>query len=268
VADKEGYFSFAINTRGRLGPGLWQEVALELVEPRADVRASGHVLVPSTRARFGVVSDIDDTILYSHVTRKLRMLLTAALANARMRKPFKGVAAFYRALHAGVNPIFYVSKSPWNLYAPLVEFLELQDIPCGPLFLRDFGARGAAEHKARSIARIFATYPKLEFVLIGDSGEKDPEVYSEIVRAHPKRVRVIYIRSIDVRPERIAAVERLIERVRHSGCQLVLAPDSEFAAAHAAAEGLIQASDLRAVRADKSAEEKSFSKLGASSGSL
>ena len=268
VADKEGYFSFAINTRGRLGPGLWQEVALELVEPRADVRASGHVLVPSTRARFGVVSDIDDTILYSHVTRKLRMVLTAALANARMRKPFKGVAAFYRALHAGVNPIFYVSKSPWNLYAPLVEFLELQDIPCGPLFLRDFGARGAAEHKARSIARIFATYPKLEFVLIGDSGEKDPEVYSEIVRAHPKRVRVIYIRSIDVRPERIAAVERLIERVRHSGCQLVLAPDSEFAAAHAAAEGLIQASDLRAVRADKSAEEKSFSKLGASSGSL
>ena len=52
-----------------------------------------------------------------------------------------GVAAFYRALHAGVNPFFYVSKSPWNLYAPLVEYLEVQGLPLGPLLLRDFGLR-------------------------------------------------------------------------------------------------------------------------------
>jgi phosphatidate phosphatase APP1 len=268
VADKEGYFSVSLNTRGRLGPGLWQEVALELVDPPAGVRATGHVLVPSTRAKFGVISDIDDTVVYSNVTHRLRMVLTAVLSNARTRKPFKGVAAFYRALHAGANPVFYVSKSPWNLYAPLVEFLEVQDIPCGPLILRDFGSGHGAEHKRKSIARILATYPKLEFVLIGDSGERDPEIYSEVVRAHPERIRVIYIRSVTQDPKRIVAIEKLIAQVRPTGCQLVLTPDSEFAAAHAAGEGLIQASRLRAVRADKLADENSPSKPAASSGAL
>ena len=87
--------------------------------------------MPSQGARFGVISDIDDTVVTSNVTSKLRMILTVALTNARTRKPFKGVAAFYRALHAGVNPVFYVSKSPWNLYAPIVEYLEVQGLPRG-----------------------------------------------------------------------------------------------------------------------------------------
>ena len=102
---------------------------------------------PLKRARFGVISDIDDTIVSSHVANKLKMILTAALSNSRTRKPFAGVAAFYRALHAGVNPFFYVSKSPWNLYAPLVEYLEVQGLPLGPLLLRDFGLLRQKEHK-------------------------------------------------------------------------------------------------------------------------
>ena len=102
------------------------------------------------------------------------MILTAALTNARTRKPFPGVAAFYRALHAGVNPFFYISKSPWNLYAPLVEYLEVQGLPLGPLLLRDFGLRPEKEHKRKAIEEILATYPKLKFILSGDSGEKTP----------------------------------------------------------------------------------------------
>ena len=76
-----------------------------------------------------MISDIDDTIVYSHVMRKLRMIVSLALSNARTRKPFKGVGAFYRALHRGVNPLFYVSKGPWNLYVPLVEFMESRACP-------------------------------------------------------------------------------------------------------------------------------------------
>jgi phosphatidate phosphatase APP1 len=261
TADHEGYFGVELATGPGNGP--WRDVELELVAPRAGARATGKVLVPPASARFGVISDIDDTVVQSHVTAKLRMVVTLALSNARTRKPFEGVAAFYRALQEGAggenNPIFYVSKSPWNLYVPLVDFLQAQGIPLGPLLLRDYGMhllRGRGEHKARSIARVMETYPKLPFVLIGDSGERDPEIYADIVRRLPDRVRAIYIRSVNRDPVRLAAIDRLIEEVRPTGCQLVLAPDSEFAAAHAAGEGLISPAALREIRKEKAADEK------------
>jgi phosphatidate phosphatase APP1 len=95
----------------------------------------------------------------------------------------------------------------------------------------------------------------LPFVLIGDSGERDPEIYGQVVHDHPNRVRVIYIRSVNPDPARIEAIDRLIDEVRPTGVQLVLAPDSEFAAAHAAAEGLISAAGLAAVRSQKRQEQ-------------
>lgn len=241
-ADSEGYFRLEWDV-APLGAG-WHEVELELAdEPR--VKALGRVLVPSESARFAVVSDIDDTVMYSHVTSKLRMLLTVAFSNARTRKPFAGVTAFYRALHAGRNPFFYVSKSPWNLYVPLAEFLELQGLPEGPLFLRNLGLRMPREHKFVAIAALLEAYPRLPFILIGDSGENDPEVYRDIVHRYPRRIRVIYIRSVNREPKRLAAIEKLIAEVVKTGCQLVLAPDSQHAAAHAAAEGLIPANSVR-----------------------
>ena len=265
VTDREGYFKLVLEPRGRLGPGTWQDIALQL--PDTEVTATARILVPPARARFGVISDIDDTIVASHVTRKVRMILTVALSNARTRKPFPGVAAFYRALHAGVNPVFYVSKSPWNLFPPIVEYLELQGLPLGPVMLRDFGLRPEKEHKRKTIEEILNTYPKLRFILIGDSGEHDPEIYSGIVQRFRDRIRAIYIRSVNPDPKRIAAVERLITEVAKTGCQLVLAPDCEPAAAHAGAEGLIQASELRTVRADIDSDKNS-SRPALSSGAL
>jgi phosphatidate phosphatase APP1 len=250
ASDRQGYFRVEIDAKARSG---WNEVALELADYR-EIRASARVLVPAAEAQFGVVSDIDDTIVYSNVLSKWRMILSLAVSNARTRKPFKGVGAFYRALHRGVNPVFYVSKSPWNLYAPLVEYLEVQGLPLGPLVLRDFGLRMNRNHKAEAIDAILRTYPALQFVLIGDSGEQDPEIYAGIVRRHPQRIRAIYIRSVDPSRARISAVQKLIETVAPTGCQLVLAPDSEFAAAHAAAEGLIAPEELATVRADKKAD--------------
>jgi phosphatidate phosphatase APP1 len=250
TSDRQGYFSVEMRTEA--APG-WNAVELELAR-NPQIRATGRVLVPPSEAQFGVVSDIDDTIVYSNVLSKWRMILSLAFSNARTRKPFKGVGAFYRALHRGVNPVFYVSKSPWNLYLPLVEYLEVQGLPLGPLILRDFGLRMKKNHKTEAIEAILQTYPALRFILIGDSGEEDPEIYAEIVRRYPQCIRAIYIRSVDPRPSRVAAVEKLIEQVAPTGCQLVLATDSEFAAAHAAAEGLIPATALAEVRADKKAD--------------
>ncbi len=256
VADHEGHFHFSLAPPQPLAATGWQRVDLELCSPQPRsgqiVQAQAQVLVPPPTARFGVISDIDDTIVWSGVRQKLRMLARLARSNAHTRQPFKGVAAFYRALHEGLsgderNPLFYVSSSPWNLYTPLVEFMSLHGLPNGPVLLRDFGHRmlftpghGQA-HKRRCIEQVLVTYPDLPFVLIGDSGEHDPEIYRDVVHDHPGRVRAIYIRSVDPDPARIDAIDRLIAQVRPIGVPLVLAADSEAAAAHAAAQGLIKA---------------------------
>jgi phosphatidate phosphatase APP1 len=252
TSDREGYFRVELDVRARPG---WHDVSLELTRQPA-IRAVGRVLVPAQEAAFGVVSDIDDTIVQTNVLSKWRMVLGLAVSNARTRKPFHGVGAFYRALHRGANPVFYVSKSPWNLYVPLVEYLEVQRLPLGPLLLRDFGLRMDRRHKAEAIEALLATYPRLPFILIGDSGERDPEIYAGIVHRHPRRIRAVYIRSVDPRPARLRAIQALAAEVARTGCQLVLAPDSEYAAAHAAAEGLIAAADLARVRADKAADAR------------
>ncbi|MDT3672471.1 MAG: DUF2183 domain-containing protein [Aromatoleum sp.] len=266
VGDADGYFSVELSLPAPLERSGWHDAEIELVSPAPAlgerVRADAPVLVPPPTARFGVVSDIDDTVVWTNVRNKLRMLMLLIRSNAHTRKPFKGVAAFYRALVDGEgggegNPIFYVSGSPWNLYTPLVEFLRLQEIPAGPLLLRDFSkqallsSRHQQRHKRENIGCILRRFPDLPFVLIGDSGEKDPEVYAEIVHAHPGRIRAIYIRSVNPDPGRVAAIDRLIDEVRHTGAQLVLAPDTEFAAVHAAAQGLIAPASLAAIRADK-----------------
>jgi phosphatidate phosphatase APP1 len=270
IADQEGYFSLEINPARPLDSRPWQEVELELLEPLSrdgqTVRATAQVLVPAATARFGIISDVDDTIISTNVTNKLKMILTVILLNEHTRKPFKGVAAFYRALQKGAsgsddNPIFYVSSSAWNLYTLLVEFLKVQEIPIGPLLLRDFGERlllssnARHGHKMTNIRRLLRTFPDLPFVLIGDSGEQDPEIYRAVVKEYPKRIRVIYIRSVDRHPSRIAAIDKLIEEVQQTASQLVLTPDSEFAAVHAAAEGLISTGELSSIRAEKKKDE-------------
>ena len=254
MSDNQGYFSVEIHAPAT--PPGWHEIHLEL--PDLEISATGKVHVPAADAEFGVISDLDDTVIESDVTRKIRMLVKLAVSNAHTRKPFEGVAAFYRALHRGRNPFFYVSKSPHNLYPPLVEFLEHQQLPAGPLLLRDYGFRMPKDHKTRAIDSILATYPALPFILIGDSGEQDPEIYTDILRCFPERIRVIYIRSIDRSPARLKAIEKLVAQVASTRCQLVLAEDSEFAAAHAAAEGLIPATELSRVRIDKMADGKAY----------
>jgi phosphatidate phosphatase APP1 len=266
VTDHEGYYSLEINPIKPLDSRSWHEVELELLDPPSKdgqrILSTAQILVPSSRATIGIISDIDDTVISTNVPNKLKMILTVTLFNEHTRKPFEGVAAFYRALHKGrsgreQNPLFYVSGSPWNLYTLLLEFLKVQEIPMGPLFLRDFGdhllfsLHDQHSHKMSNIKKILDTFPHLPFVLIGDSGEQDPEIYSQIVKEYPKRVRVIYIRSVNRHPSRVKAIDKLVEDVRETACQLVLTPDSEFAAAHAAAEGLISTGELPRVRLEK-----------------
>ena len=270
IADREGYFTAEFDSVGDLPESVWQEIGFELVEPvslnKETVKSVGRILTPAQSAKFGVISDIDDTVITTNVTNRLKMLITTIASNEHTRIPFEGVAAFYRALQKGVagaenNPIFYVSSSPWNLYGFLLEVFKKHEIPFGPLFLKDFGSHTIFSggehqtHKLENIAHILETFAHLPFVLIGDSGEQDPEIYRQIVEKYPNRIRAVYIRNVNPHPERIAAIDKLILEITEIGSQLVFAPDSEFAARHAAQIGLIAAEEVENIRIEKKIDE-------------
>jgi len=267
TTDEEGYFR-AMLPAPAASEFLWHPVELQLLEPAAeegaDSRTVGQVLIPSREAQFGVISDLDDTVIRTEVTSLLRMLKTVVLQNAATRLPFPGVAAFYQALQNGragtdpVNPIFYVSSSPWNLYDLLEEFLVIQQIPVGPLVLRDWGIGvhpgRSAKHKTEAIAHIFETIPSLRFILIGDSGQEDPEIYREIVQRYPGRVQAIYIRNVTPHPERSASIRKLIDEVTAAGSTMLLTDDTLSAAQHAAAHGWIHPRAVENVENDRRAD--------------
>jgi phosphatidate phosphatase APP1 len=265
TADEEGYFRLDLELPGPLPEtGGWQEVEMELLHP-ADpagrpVRAAAPAFVPPASAEYGVISDLDDTVVESNVTDRLAAARTVLLGNARTRLPFEGVAAFYQALQGGAsgqagNPLFYVSSSPWNLYDLLAEFLDLHKIPRGPLLLRDLGIDRAkllgSDHHAHKLAQIrplLALYPHLTFVLLGDSGQYDPEIYREVVRENPGRIRAVYIRRAGERPGRDEEVEAIARDLESANVPLLLVRDTAPAAAHAASLGLVRPAEVPAVQ--------------------
>ncbi len=265
TTDAEGYFQFDGELPAPL-PGSeepWRQAQIEVTATplrQVDVQASGSLLVPPPRAEFGVISDIDDTVLQTDVTSllKLRVLYHTLLKSAALRQSFSQAAAFFQALHRGNrgqpgNPVFYVSNSPWNLYDLLEEFLSLNGLPDGPILLRDFGLpyqerpsnyRG---HKHSSIVRILKTYPELPFVLIGDSGEKDAYIYWSVAQEFPGRIAATYIR--DVRSGRRA--RRIARFVAKTGADIRMVQGYAEAAGDAAGRGLIQMEIFERFRKEK-----------------
>ncbi|WP_102128584.1 App1 family protein [Deinococcus planocerae] len=251
VSDADGYFTLTFTPPEGGSPFAdgWHEASLVIEGRDGTTRARAQVVA---QARFGIISDLDDTVIQSDVTSLPRMLATSLTGNARTRLPFPGVGALYRALTRdgeARNPIFYVSSSPWNFFDLLWQFLDYRRIPLGPIFLRNWGfelLKGHGGYKHGVIERIFARFPGLSFVLVGDSGEKDPEIYAEVVRRWPGRVLAVYIRDV-TEAMRDEGVMKLREEVRKAGVDLVLTADSMSAASHAMAMGLITPGELRSV---------------------
>jgi phosphatidate phosphatase APP1 len=259
TADGEGFFRVRFQLPEPLdGPTGWHGVRLDLLSPPSPggkkVRSTGEVLVPHG-ARFGVISDLDDTVVRSTATSVLKMAWIVLRNNAHTRLPFEGAAAFYRALQSGAdsnsfNPIFYLSSSPWNLYDMLEDFLDVHGFPPGPLFLKDWSPTVLGkhrDHKMGVIRRLLRTYEDLPFVLIGDSGEEDPEIYLQAVREHPGRMRAVYIREV-TSGAREAEVTAMAGEARKLRAEMLAVPDSAVAAEHATSIGLIASDALAAVR--------------------
>jgi phosphatidate phosphatase APP1 len=267
TSDADGFFTLRFQAGSEPFVAGWQDAQLT-IPGRERVSQARVQVIDDAACAFGLISDLDDTVIRSDVTSIGRMLYTVLTGNAQTRSPFPGVSSLYRALarhmpdkrpdggperrsrqQRGQNPVFYVSSSPWNFFDLLWQFLEYRRIPLGPLFLRNWGAdlmSGHSSYKHSVIERIFTAHPQLKFVLVGDSGEHDPEIYAEVAQRYPERVLSIYIRDVNagLGDERVL---RLRDELARIGVDMVLARDSFAAAAHAMAMGLITPGELRSV---------------------
>lgn len=235
----------------------------EEVEP---VRAGCKAFIVDSKPDYIVVSDIDDTVLVSHSTKTLKKLRVMLSKNALTRSPFEGVAAFYRALNKpekGVErPIFYVSASEWNLYDLLVDFFEDKMMPAGPLLLSDvrlslfsiFRSGKKYDDKVARIKSLFEHYYLHSFILIGDSGQEDPDIYLKMAEMYPRRVEAIYIRYIGKKRHN-RKLERQVEESRELGTEMIIVKTTTGAARHAAGRGFIDASQVKNVLDEKNLEE-------------
>lgn len=271
ATDTEGYFEFRMKLPKPIKSDQpWQKVRLELLDKVIQSQKPPvvycNVFVPSEHVEFGVISDIDDTIVPTGATRVWQMLKTTFLGNAQTRVPFPGVAAFYQALSKGLvghenNPFFYVSSSPWNLYDFLHEVMNIHMLPQGPLMLRDIGlsrehffAGSHSEHKLLQIKRIFDIIRDIPFILIGDSGQHDAEIYLQVIKDFPGRVKMVYIRDID--PARHEKVLFTTEEIKKLGVETLLVTDTIEATHHAVSRGWILKKDIAQIVEEKKDDEE------------
>jgi phosphatidate phosphatase APP1 len=247
--DDEGFFrTHAPRMVSQAPRTRWEPISVALAEPvvaeQGVVEAAGELLVPGDDAELAIITDVDDTVIQSHVTDLWKMLRVTLLGSELTRLPFDGTAALFRALAAGptgaaANPVFYLSRSPYGLYDLLVDFLDRHGLPRGPLLLRDWGlhAEAAFDFKRQRLDELFRALGDLPVVLVGDSGQRDPEVYLEIAALHPGRVRAIYIRDVG-RSRKRRAVAELVAEAARQGIEMRLIAHADEALAHARRVGL------------------------------
>lgn len=264
TTDANGFFFTCRPLEGIPDEPMWQPFEAELTAgPDADPQppVQGHVLVKPSTARRIVISDIDDTVIHTGVANKILMLWRLFATGPHGRSPFPGIGAFYRALHAGSdeierNPVIYVSRSPWSLYPILEEVFQSHRIPVGPvLMLRDWGVsyrhpfpRRAVDHKRDLVDEILTIDPDAPVVLIGDSGQRDPEIYEEVAHRNPGRVAAIYIRDLEPGSERSRALAEMAVGLAAGGTAMVSASDTVAMAEDAARRGWISRAHLEDVR--------------------
>jgi phosphatidate phosphatase APP1 len=245
VSDRKGYFLFdAIlpediqqlsDTEGWVGFTVKAETREEVFK--------GEFLIPEPEADYGVITDIDDTLLNTGVTSflKWKLLFNSFFVNAYRRMPLEGAPNLYQKLHLGIenkekNPVFYISNSPWNMYRYLSLFLEHNKFPKGPVVLRSFNsifqkvAGDEKPHKQKEIFNILETYPGLKFILVGDSGEHDAAIYTEIAAQFPDRILCIYLRSVPHK-RRMLHVKSIVDNFRTT--PILMVETSAEAEAHA-----------------------------------
>ena len=198
---ENGWLTFRAVSSGHRGEGR-----VQLIEPEG----------------LSVISDVDDTVKITEIPAGPRIVVRNTFIKEYSAAP--RMAELYQDWD---NAVFhYVSGSPWQLYRPLSRFLwgERAGFPEGTFHMKQVtknifslttwsGLRNfitnemiTYEQKIEQISQIMEHFPDREFILVGDSGERDPEVYREIKSQYPDQVSQIIIRDVindrNNRPER------------------------------------------------------------------
>ena len=210
VTDEEGYFDFELTVDQALpATTQWESVTLSTPGRQAQQPAIRvPIMAPGTDNHWAVISDIDDTVVETGATDFVKNWRRVLIDQPQDRLAVPGASTLYTMIakdHAApARPFFYVSSSPWNLYGFIAEFMEMNAIPHGPMFLKDYGIdrdqfirKGHEEHKLQAIERVMVFYPGLRFLLIGDNGQRDVTVYAQVVRDFRERVAAVFIRDVD-----------------------------------------------------------------------
>jgi phosphatidate phosphatase APP1 len=197
-ADRGGVIDIRLDLRL---PAGWNTVTMQ-TDDSGIVEAP--VYVVDGKTRFGILSDIDDTVMVTALPRPLLAAWNTFVLDEHARTPVAGMAVLYERLvreHAG-SPVIYLSTGAWNVAPTLTRFLSRNLYPAGALLLTDWGPthdrlfRSGKQHKRDNLARLASEFPKMKWLLIGDDGQHDEELYGEFARAHPDNVAAICIRQL------------------------------------------------------------------------
>ncbi len=199
VTDRQGYIDVRIVNPG-LEPG-WHHVTLSTSQAQP---TQATIQIISSSVSIGFVSDIDDTVLTTYLPRPLIAGWNTFALTEEARKTVAGMAEMYQEFveqYPGA-PLIYVSTGAWNTVPFLRRFLRRHGFPDGPFLLTDWGPtntgwfRSGRDHKKRSLHELARDFPGIKWVLIGDDGQHDPQIYSEFAELRPDRVAAIGIRQL------------------------------------------------------------------------
>lgn len=228
VADRGGVVDSDIPIT--LEPG-WHTITFT-TDDAAPVEAPVFIVDPE--ARIGMVSDIDDTVMVTALPRPFIAAWNTFVLNEHARMPTPGMAVFldrFARRNEG-SPVIYLSTGAWNVAPALTRFLSRHLYPSGALLLTDWGPthdrwfRSGKQHKEQNLRRLVAEFPDMRWLLVGDDGQHDEEIYSDFAREHPDRVAAIAIRQLSTGEAVLAGGRsKAADRSQTSGTPWVYAPD-------------------------------------------
>ena len=206
-ADRSGYIDVRVKNLA-LEPG-WQEVTLSTADSKP---VKVPVQVVSDDETFGLISDIDDTIISTWLPRLFIAAWNSFVVTEQARQSVPGMARMYQRIlkdHPGA-PVVYVSTGAWNTYPFLRRFIKRHGYPQGTMLLTDWGPtntgwfRSGPEHKRLSLRELARDLPNITWLLIGDDGQHDPMLYREFADLQPDKVRGIAIRQLTMAQQVLA----------------------------------------------------------------
>ncbi|KAI9696897.1 MAG: hypothetical protein M1820_007972 [Bogoriella megaspora] len=149
-----------------------------------------------------LISDIDDTIKHSAINSGAKEIFRNTFIRSLSDLTVEGVREWYKRMADLGVKLHYVSNSPWQLYPLLTSYFAKAQLPPGSFHLKQYAGvlqgifEPVAERKKSSMDKIMRDFPDRQFILVGDSGEADLEVYTETVMQYPGRILGVFIRDV------------------------------------------------------------------------